>query len=140
MGIEMTRALQRHAAGQGRVVPVILRSCLWQGMPFGRLQALPRDGKPIKTWNDEDEAFNDVASRLREIVLEVMRPVAGPPPDVGLDTPSLVMPVIEPTPIRILHLSDLHFSRDIDPAIALQPLVADIRDTKGGLGYEQLDY
>jgi len=43
-------------------------------------------------------------------------------------------------PIRILHLSDLHFTEDLDPLTRLRPLVADLRDPDGGLGFEQLDY
>jgi small GTP-binding protein len=43
-------------------------------------------------------------------------------------------------PIRILHLSDLHFTADSDPFIRLRPLVADLRDPRGGLGFERLDY
>ena len=44
---EMTRALTRHEQGSARVVPVILRPCDWQSSPFGKLQALPLDGKPV---------------------------------------------------------------------------------------------
>jgi small GTP-binding protein len=42
--------------------------------------------------------------------------------------------------IRILHLSDLHFSSDTDPVLMWQPLLADIRDAEGGLGFQQVDY
>ena len=42
-------------------------------------------------------------------------------------------------PIRLLHLSDLHFTKDTPVAARLQALVADIR--RGDcLGFEQLDY
>ena len=42
--------------------------------------------------------------------------------------------------IRILHLSDLHFTKETDPISMLQPLIADIQDSQGGLGFQQLDY
>lgn len=67
MGIEVKRTLERHRAGEARVIPVILRPCDWQTAPFGRLQALPRGGKPITTWQDRDEAFTDVVRSLRDI-------------------------------------------------------------------------
>ena len=35
--VEMTRALERHEAGEARVIPVILRACLWDGAPFCKL-------------------------------------------------------------------------------------------------------
>jgi len=47
-------------------------------------------------------------------------------------------PTVEP--IRILHLSDLHMGPDDDPIAALQPLVRDLEDCHGGLGFDQLDY
>ena len=43
----------------------------WQGAPFAKLQALPKDGKPVKSWTDQDEAFTDVARGIREVVEEL---------------------------------------------------------------------
>lgn len=65
---EMMRAMQRHEAGEARVVPVILRHCDWHGAPFGKLMAVPRDGKPITAWADRDEAFADAALQIRRAV------------------------------------------------------------------------
>ena len=51
--VEMTRALERHDQGEARVIPVILRRSMdWQGAPFGKLQSLPTDGKPVTSWNE----------------------------------------------------------------------------------------
>jgi hypothetical protein len=63
--IEMQRAMERHATGDAIVIPVILRACDWHSTPFGRLQAVPRDGKPIKQWPDIDEAMLQVAMAVR---------------------------------------------------------------------------
>lgn len=65
--IEMTRAMERHEAGEAVVIPVILRACEWHPAPFGRLKAVPRDGKPVKQWIDLDEAFLDVAKEIRAV-------------------------------------------------------------------------
>ncbi|RYG83664.1 MAG: toll/interleukin-1 receptor domain-containing protein, partial [Alphaproteobacteria bacterium] len=64
--VEMKRALDRHAAGEAIVIPVILRACDWQHAPFGGLRATPRDGKPVTQWPDIDEAFLQVAQAVRE--------------------------------------------------------------------------
>ncbi|MCG8448336.1 MAG: toll/interleukin-1 receptor domain-containing protein [Pirellulales bacterium] len=64
--IEMTRALERHDAGEAIVIPVILRPCDWQPAPFGKLNASPPDGKPITKWADRDEAFLEVAKAVRQ--------------------------------------------------------------------------
>jgi hypothetical protein len=71
--LEMTRALERHDARDACVIPVILRSVDWRGAPFAKLQALPRDGKPVTSWLDRDEAFTDVARGIRRAV-EDLRP------------------------------------------------------------------
>ena len=70
--IELDRALERHAEGTCRVVPVILRGCLWQHTPFSKLQALPRDGKPAVSWPDLDEALATVAEALRVMAKDVL--------------------------------------------------------------------
>jgi hypothetical protein len=59
--VEMDRALARHDAGEARVIPIILRPCDWPWSRFGKLQALPRDGKPVSDWSTQDQAFNEVA-------------------------------------------------------------------------------
>ena len=72
-GVEMKLALERHARHDAIVIPVILRPVDWSTAPFARLQALPRDGKPITTWSNRDEALVDVARGIREIVARFRR-------------------------------------------------------------------
>ena len=43
-------------------------------------------------------------------------------------------------PIRVLHLSDLHLSADVDPVPLWRPLLADIQDRETGLGFQTVDY
>lgn len=66
--IEMQRAMQRHESGEALVIPVILRACDWHDAPFGKLKAVPLDGKPVTQWPDIDEAFLQVAKAVREAV------------------------------------------------------------------------
>jgi len=71
--IEMDRALARHDAGEAQVIPIILRPCDWPWSRFGKLQALPRDGKPVSDWSTRDKAFNEVARGIRRVVEEFTR-------------------------------------------------------------------
>ena len=67
--IEMKRALQRHDNGEARVVPVIVRDCVWKTTaPFGRLAALPTDGNAVMSlhWPDKDEAWRIVAEGIHK--------------------------------------------------------------------------
>ena len=80
--VEMKRALERHDAGEARVIPVILRAVDWKGAPFGKLQCLPTDAKPVTSWSNRDEAFRDVAQGIRKAVEELLggeaiKPAAG---------------------------------------------------------------
>lgn len=63
--VEMMRAIERHEAGEAVVLPVILRACDWKHAPFGKLLAVPTDGKPVTLWPDRDQAFLEVANAIR---------------------------------------------------------------------------
>ena len=39
--------MKRHEEGTAHVVPVIFRKCDWSKMPYAKLQALPRNAKPV---------------------------------------------------------------------------------------------
>ena len=114
--IELGRALERHEAGEAVVVPVILRSVDWQGAPFRRLQALPKNGEPVTAWGDRDAAFTDVAKGIRKVaaslhsqIVEKPAPAAAPqadakavaqempePPSQDLEIPTGQIPLSSP--------------------------------------------
>lgn len=66
--VEMTRALERHDQGSACVIPVILRPCDWHAAPFSRLQAVPRDGKPVVEHGLRDRAYLEVVVAVRRVV------------------------------------------------------------------------
>ena len=68
--IEMETALQLDEQRKARVIPIIVRDCDWQSAPFGHLQALPKDAKPIKRWSDRDAALKDVALGIKKAIKE----------------------------------------------------------------------
>lgn len=70
---ELMRAMERHETGEATVIPIILRPCDWHTAPFGKLQALPKDAKPIKQWTDKDEAFLDVTQGIRLAAEDINR-------------------------------------------------------------------
>ncbi|MBD1856852.1 MULTISPECIES: GUN4 domain-containing protein [Leptolyngbya] len=64
-GVELDQAMRHHDTGKACVIPVILRPVDWQGTPFGGLQALPKNARPVTKWENEDEALMDVAQGIR---------------------------------------------------------------------------
>ncbi len=75
-GKEVERAMERHKAGEARVIPIVLRPVDWNGAMFGKLQALPKNAKPITLWSNRDLAWLDVARGIRAAV---EAPLKGPP-------------------------------------------------------------
>lgn len=80
--VEMKRALERHRRGDARVIPIILSSVAgWKevfigSFQLGNLQAVPKDGKPIKMWSDRNEAFQTIAEELRAVIRELDLPLS----------------------------------------------------------------
>ncbi|MDQ2888143.1 MAG: tetratricopeptide repeat protein [Chloroflexota bacterium] len=66
--IEMKRALERHDAGQARVIPIAVRPADWTDLPFARLQALPTDAQPVTSWGNQDEAWVNVIAGIRRAI------------------------------------------------------------------------
>jgi hypothetical protein len=71
-GVEMTRAMERHESGSARVIPIILRAVDWHSAPFGKLNALPPDGKPVGLWTNPDEAYLFIARGIRAVAQEMI--------------------------------------------------------------------
>lgn len=77
---ELDQAIKLHETGRARVIPIILRPTDWtKDTPFARLQALPRDGKPISRWTDTDEALLEVAKGIRRVVEDIQKNSPVPP-------------------------------------------------------------
>jgi hypothetical protein len=68
---EMAHALERHTQGAARVIPVIVQPVDWSGAPFGKLQALPKDGKAVTLWGNKEAAWVDVAKGIRRVTAEL---------------------------------------------------------------------
>lgn len=112
--IEMQRAMERHDKGEAIVIPVILRACDWHTAPFGKLKAVPLDGKPVKHWTDIDEAFLQVAKAVREASSRASR-IAVPPPSLPPQPPRTTVPPHSPGPRSSnLRLAKTFSQRDKD--------------------------
>jgi len=69
--VEMRRALERHKTGDVCVIPVILRSALWEESPLANLKDLPKDGRAVTLWDNRDEAWVDVARGIRSVATSI---------------------------------------------------------------------
>jgi Tfp pilus assembly protein PilF len=85
IGVEMKRALERHAAGEAVVIPILLRPIDWKIAPLTHLQALPTDAKPVTSWSNVDDAWVAVVAGIRLVIedfplLTASAPKAALPP------------------------------------------------------------
>jgi hypothetical protein len=62
---EMQDALERQKCGQARVIPILLRPCLFSE-DLG--SCLPKNGQPVSTWEKRDKALSDVAQNICQIL------------------------------------------------------------------------
>lgn len=66
--VELKRTLEREAEGRVRMIPILLKPTDLQGTEIRKLQALPKDGKPISKWDDKDDAYLNVVRGIRRVV------------------------------------------------------------------------
>lgn len=90
---EMQRAIERHERGEACAIPIILRPCDWSVTPLGKLQALPKDGKPVTTWSNRDNAFLDAAQGIRKAVKELVIKLASSPTTSSQQIPNPAKPL-----------------------------------------------
>ena len=62
---EFQRALQLQAEGRLRVAAVILEPCDWLNSPFSEILVLPKDGKPVSEWTNENTAYLNAVEGIR---------------------------------------------------------------------------
>lgn len=72
--IEVKRAMQRHEEKSAVVIPIKLRPCDTKNTAFMDLQGLPKDFKPVITWEHQDEAFTDIAKNIRAVAERIRNP------------------------------------------------------------------
>lgn len=62
------KPIMKAFSGANRIIPIILRSVLWKEQKeLANLQPLPSNHKPISLWEDQDEAWMDVAMGISQI-------------------------------------------------------------------------
>jgi hypothetical protein len=75
--VEIPRAMERQEVGEAQVIPVILDETNWQGQPFARLTALPRDGRPASKFRSRRKACADIAEGLRALARKMDIEIGG---------------------------------------------------------------
>jgi hypothetical protein len=100
---EIQRALERHENGEAEVIPIIMRPTDWQNLPFGKLQALPKNAMPVESsaGHTRDEAFLSIVEGIRKVVEDLYSQNDGTDLDSRPDSPPLPKKVTRPLRQRL---------------------------------------
>jgi len=68
--VEMKRAIERHEKNETIVIPILIHPCDWEDTPFGIIQALPQNGKPVtdQFWENSEKGLSIVAKAIKSLV------------------------------------------------------------------------
>jgi hypothetical protein len=67
---EFERALKLLEQEQLIIIPIIVEPCDWLNTPFNQFKALPKDGKAVSLWGNQNTAFLDVIQNIRKLLTE----------------------------------------------------------------------
>lgn len=70
--LQRSAAIHRHCDGALRLVPVLVRSVDLQEQHFEKVQLLPRDGKPISSVRNRDQAWSHVAQEIHSLCMSIL--------------------------------------------------------------------
>jgi internalin A len=70
---EMQRALERDAAGECAIVPIVVRDCRFDKLEVGKIQAILPNAKPIKKHRDRDTAWLEVTKQLDRVIARLKK-------------------------------------------------------------------
>ncbi len=65
---EFQEALKMQERGEIIIVPIIAEPCDWMSSPFSKMKAVPKDGKPVSEWTNENVAYLNVIDELRRLI------------------------------------------------------------------------
>jgi hypothetical protein len=66
---ELRRLFERRKEEGLRVVPIIIRHCLWKSNgTLKGIQCIPTDGKPVSSFEDRDQVWTDVGQAIEKLL------------------------------------------------------------------------
>jgi len=85
----MKQAIDRHTAGEARVIPILLRPTDWLSAPFDKLQMLPTGAKAVTKWRRRDDAFTNIVQGIRASINDLTKSRITTNPSIVSGTTSL---------------------------------------------------
>ncbi|TLM76084.1 TIR domain-containing protein [Microbulbifer harenosus] len=122
--IEVSRALKKYENKEATVISIIVRPCHWHDSGLSKLQAVPKDAKAITEWENEDAAWVDAISGLKQHISDFKSQKSIQPKALSNDkiapTP-FILEWTNDTEIKLTHrkvnkitLSDIYVAPDME--------------------------
>lgn len=70
--VELTDAINRHRAGSMKIIPVVVRNCIWNVTPLGAIQHATLDNVAIASAPNQDDALTAAATSIAKVVDAVL--------------------------------------------------------------------
>jgi len=70
---EMKRAIERDAAGECAIIPIVIRACRFEKLEVGQIQAIRPGGNAIKQHRDRDAAWMEVTRQLDRVLADLRK-------------------------------------------------------------------
>ncbi len=77
-------AYELYLQNRAVVIPVLYNPCEWKELDIGGLQALPRNGKFITQWENDDEAYAKISREISELAKGIRERLDYGPPSSPL--------------------------------------------------------
>lgn len=77
--VELPAALDLHDCGLASAIPIILKPCTWQETALGRLQAIPRGGKPVVELAEQGDAWAEAVREISSVTQRIRQGEVNPP-------------------------------------------------------------
>lgn len=70
--VEVELAFNRLKNKGVKIVPILIKPCLWDQSRFSELQIIPRDAKPISSWTSPEDAYYQVAEEVKNLINAIL--------------------------------------------------------------------
>lgn len=101
---ELRLAYDRQKEGKVKIIPVILRHCIWEMDILAGLDTLPPKGQPVRSsyWEYPDRAYEEIAKGLRKIAdgLLAIKPAPSEAPKAATPPPQPEVPEVAVADIK----------------------------------------
>jgi hypothetical protein len=66
----MELAAKKRDLGETYVIPILLRHVAWEDTAIGKLEPLPKDGRPIsgRPMDDREKVVKEIAKYIRQVI------------------------------------------------------------------------